>query len=712
MANIKKSASEKSDNKVNFMSFNTNSNENYDDSLINFQETETQKNKNNIWEIEDDEEYHKKLKREKLKRTKNLFIQMEFCEGKTLREAIDDNLLVPKEEEKDKEKIKLKLINQLLDVFVYIHSKNLIHRDIKPSNVFLDKDFNIKIGDFGLATIKKTKNEIDKLAKAHKRDYILSNTGNGDLFSCGIGTKYYMSPEQETKSKYDEKTDMYSLGITLFEMFYPFKTKMYRDEVLKTIKEKHIFPSDFNVYTTKNIINIIEKLTNTDPNKRPSSYEVLNSNAIPLSYSETKVIDNFAKIIKNNHILKNKFLKIIFDKNSKEIAELSKVNFENSNNINVTGNSIANIISSKFCFNHFSINIHEKIRKKLGKIFKRNNGIFIRLPEFENFKDIKKFYDSQLNKIITLSESFLSGEYLKNELFTSPTGDIIRHTKNIYESIFNWLNNLKSKNNNHNTNNYVNNNLNNSNLLYIKNYETHFSGNNNILPIAIYTYSKQADSIYISNNKIIEKNYMIFSFMWSEKIGDIILNDDHYYENFCFSNILLECISKLELSNNVLILINSSHILDVIFQRLNFDLNSKFKILNLLLILRKKNEFKSCSTAEIFNKNLQLFDSDKDKLNKLSSLLDLVGDIDNIKKKFDKKNVIFNELENLNKFINGICSLENTKKIPNLKAKIKIDFSLLPNNLDFYNGIFYCIKYFESPKDNKDDFYFICEGGR
>lgn len=645
---------------------------------------------------------------------------MEFCEGKTLREAIDDNLLVSKDEEKDKDKIKLKLINQLLDVFVYIHSKNLIHRDIKPSNIFLDKDFNIKIGDFGLATIKKTKNEIDKLLKAHKKDFILSNTGHGELFSCGIGTKYYMSPEQETKSKYDEKTDMYSLGITLFEMFYPFKTKMFRDDVLKTIKEKHVFPADFSKYAPRNIINIIEKLTNTDSAKRPSSYELLNSNAIPLSYSETKVIDNFAKIIKNNHILKNKFLKIILEKNAKETADISRVNFENSNNINLVGNSISNIISSKFCFNHFSVNIHETIKKKIEKIFVKSGSVFLRFPEFENFQDIKKFFDSQLNKIITLPESFLGGDYLKNELFISPSGEIIRHTKNIYECIFIWLNNLKSKNNffygnNNNNNNKTNNgSLDNSNLISsARNYETLLSwNNNNIFPIKFYTYSKQAENLYVSNNKIVEKNYLNFCYLWCDRIGEIQLDGDEFYEDFCFSKILLNCISKLELTNNIIILINSSKILDLIFQRLNFDSNSKFKLLNLLGILRKKNEFKSCSVAEIFNKNSALFDTDKDKLNKLSSLLDLFGDIENIKKKFDKKNFIFNELEYINKIINSFCCLENTKKIPNLKAKIKIDFSLLPINLDFYNGIFYKVKFFESPKDNKDDFYIICEGGR
>ena len=113
-----------------------------------------------------------------------------------------------------------------------------------------------------------------------------------------------MSPEQESRNKYDEKTDMYSLGITLFEMFYPFKTRMKSDEVLKLIKEKHVFPEDFFKFANRDIIDMIEKLTKMDPGNRPSSYELINSNEIPLRYSEDKVIDNFGQVIKKKNLLK------------------------------------------------------------------------------------------------------------------------------------------------------------------------------------------------------------------------------------------------------------------------------------------------------------------------------------------------------------------------------------------------------------------------
>ena len=665
---------------------NTNE-EKYDDSLINFQENDNKDKKNKIWEIEDDEEYKIKLKQEKLKKTKNLFIQMEFCEGKTLREAIDYDLLVSPDEDKDK--IKLKLINQILDVFVYIHSKNLIHRDIKPANIFLDKEFNIKIGDFGLATIKKTKNEIDNLTKSHKKEFLLNC---GELFSCGIGTKYYMSPEQESNTKYDEKTDMYSLGITIFEMFYPFKTKMERDHVMKIIKENHLFPNNFKNYASNNIIQIIKSLTEFDTVKRPSSYDLLNSNLIPLNFSEKKVIDNFAKIIEDNNILKTKFLKIILDKNIREISKKSKDDFENNKDINtIFLNNKHKDDKINLNFTHFILNIYDNIRKKIEKILNANSSIFVRIPEIEIFSDIKKFYDTNKEKIISINETFLNADYIKLELYMSQSGEIIRPTKNIYEYLFSWLNNLKSK-----ENNFVNVNKN------------ELSHNPNILPISLHTYSKEFENH--SNNKILERNFLTYVNIWTDKINDVVLNDDIYYEINSFKLALMS-IAKLELTNNIVIVINSSFILDNIFFKQNIDDNVKYRVLYLIMNLRKKNEFKNLSVSEIFIRNYQLFEMDKDKLQKLSLLLDVSGEIENIKKKFDKKSNLYNHLEIVNDFIVGISNLENCKKISDLKNKIKVDFSLIPNNLEFYNGVFFKIKYYEIPKDHKDE-YVLCSGGR
>jgi translation initiation factor 2-alpha kinase 4 len=174
-----------------------------------------------------------------------LYIQMEFCEGQTLREAIHNKSL--------DENAKWDIISALIDVINYIHDQKLIHRDIKPSNIFLDKNFNVKLGDFGLAKIL---NSETKFPINTSRDFLMSNAG--DLLSCGVGTMYYCSPEQEKGGIYDEKTDIFSLGIVIFEMFFSFGSLMHRDIVLREIREKHNFPNDFVKNNPDNVfINLI-----------------------------------------------------------------------------------------------------------------------------------------------------------------------------------------------------------------------------------------------------------------------------------------------------------------------------------------------------------------------------------------------------------------------------------------------------------------------
>ena len=106
----------------------------------------------------------------------------------------------------------------------------------------------MKIGDFGLATLSKSKN----LVNLHiNKDFLMSK--GGDILSCGVGTMYYCSPEQEKGISYDEKTDIFSLGIVIFELFFSFGSLMHRDIVLREIREKHSFPQDFIKSAPENV---------------------------------------------------------------------------------------------------------------------------------------------------------------------------------------------------------------------------------------------------------------------------------------------------------------------------------------------------------------------------------------------------------------------------------------------------------------------------
>lgn len=87
--------------------------------------------------------------------------------------------------------------DQILLALAHIHSHNVLHRDIKPGNLFLNKWKDIKIGDFGLSTVRKNKK------KQHQTP---------------VGTMGYAAPELLKGKAYNEKSDMYALGCCLYEI--------------------------------------------------------------------------------------------------------------------------------------------------------------------------------------------------------------------------------------------------------------------------------------------------------------------------------------------------------------------------------------------------------------------------------------------------------------------------------------------------------------
>lgn len=123
-----------------------------------------------------------------------LFLIMEYAEGRSLDDYIK-HTSGPIPETKA-----LFFFNQILDGMAYAHQRNVIHRDIKPSNIMITREADVKILDFGIAKILK------------------SNVGGLTKTGTQPGTVLYMSPEQVRGEEIDQRSDIYSLGITLFEM--------------------------------------------------------------------------------------------------------------------------------------------------------------------------------------------------------------------------------------------------------------------------------------------------------------------------------------------------------------------------------------------------------------------------------------------------------------------------------------------------------------
>ena len=180
-----------------------------------------------------------------------VFIVMEYVEGGTLADPIGKGPMPwPKA---------LPLIKQMLHAFSHAHGVGVIHRDIKPSNIMLTPQGVVKVTDFGLA-------------KLHQK--------NADAtVTQGIsGTLFYMSPEQvKGQRDIDHRTDIYSLGMTIYEMLagrVPLDRGEGQFTVLKRIvEEKPVPPTHFAPQLPDGLVRIVMKALEKDPADRYQSAE-------------------------------------------------------------------------------------------------------------------------------------------------------------------------------------------------------------------------------------------------------------------------------------------------------------------------------------------------------------------------------------------------------------------------------------------------------
>lgn len=145
------------------------------------------------------------------------------------------------------------LIAKVAEALVHAHNVGIIHRDVKPSNILLTKDGHPKLTDFGLARVE------DAL--------ILSRTGDF------AGTPYYMSPEQaqSRRSGIDCKTDIFSLGVTLYEALTlkrPFEGKTSQEVLNKILFKEPKDPSTLNRRVPRDLCIICMKAMEKDPKHR------------------------------------------------------------------------------------------------------------------------------------------------------------------------------------------------------------------------------------------------------------------------------------------------------------------------------------------------------------------------------------------------------------------------------------------------------------
>ncbi|MCS7243517.1 MAG: protein kinase [Candidatus Calescibacterium sp.] len=172
------------------------------------------------------------------------YLVMEYIDGQSLRSYIE-------KKENNSLDVSLDIFLQILDGMEYAHSRNIVHRDLKPENIMITKGRIVKITDFGLAFA----------LGSH------SITNPGML----MGTLGYLSPEQAKGVDVDHRTDIYSIGVILYELLtfnLPIVDLNPAGMIYKILNESPIPPSKYNPSIPKEIESIILKCLQKDKNRR------------------------------------------------------------------------------------------------------------------------------------------------------------------------------------------------------------------------------------------------------------------------------------------------------------------------------------------------------------------------------------------------------------------------------------------------------------
>ena len=175
------------------------------------------------------------------------YIVMELIQGKTLKEIIDEDGVLPW-------KWSLDIAIQIASALEVAHKNNIVHRDIKPHNIIITEDGVAKVTDFGIA-------------KAVSNSTITA-------FGTTIGSVHYFSPEHARGGYTDAKSDLYSLGVVMYEMLtgrVPFDADTPVSIALKHMQEKPIEPIKLNPAIPYSVNKIIMKAMEKDLNLRYQS---------------------------------------------------------------------------------------------------------------------------------------------------------------------------------------------------------------------------------------------------------------------------------------------------------------------------------------------------------------------------------------------------------------------------------------------------------
>ena len=290
----------------------------------------------------------------------------------------------------------------------HIHDRRILHRDIKSQNIFLMKNGQVKLGDFGIA--KCLNHTIDK-AKTY------------------VGTPYYLSPEIINSQPYDFKSDIWSLGVLLYEMCalkMPFDASNLPQLYIKIINCN--YPPLNNIYSD-DLKKLVKSMLNETSMKRPNITEILNYPIIKLRIkkflNEKEYQDEFSHTVLHNFSLST-------NNNDEKMTKNELVN----NNNNINNNNINNYMNNN---NIRASQGHRPIIKK---------DLYDRRISGNDVKNSNYHYQQQQQREINRINLLKKNLEVKSNYKSNRQGSGKYNGNNIYNNNYNYGNNNFNNNNN------------------------------------------------------------------------------------------------------------------------------------------------------------------------------------------------------------------------------------------------------------------------
>ena len=313
--------------------------------------------------------------------------------------ADDGNLKLKIKEHKQKnipfkEENILNWFIEICEAINYIHSQKIIHRDLKPNNIFLMKNNHIKLGDFGIARVLH---------------------GDESAANTQIGTQPYLSPEIVQGENYDYRTDIWDLGIILYEMINfknPFEAKGMHALFTNIVSGK-MHKIEQNT-VSKELIELIHKILQVNPLQRPQIKDIIN-----------KCKEILEKIKKENEEKENK-------ENDEEKKEINNMKIKQYDNGEYKGEIVDD---KREGYGEFYYKNGDIYKGQWKNDHRNGNGTFIykcgHKYEGEWKNDVKEGKNS---KFYYNNDNRYEGEFKKNLRFGK--GKLYYNNGDIYEGDF------------------------------------------------------------------------------------------------------------------------------------------------------------------------------------------------------------------------------------------------------------------------------------